>query len=77
MRCLFLLLIVLSGRVEGQSASECKWPNGLSSQLGIEADSSNQNNNRLQIFYAIVLDDEKINAAGLFVRRKGDSVKIL
>jgi hypothetical protein len=49
----------------------------LSSQLGIEADASHQNNNRLQILYAIVIDVEKINAAGLFGSRKGDRVKIL
>ena len=73
----FWLLIIIGWGVEGQPASECQWSPELLSLLGIEADPPTENNERLQIFHAVVIDVEKVNAAGLFGSRVGDRVKLI
>ena len=73
----FWLLIIIGWGAEGQPASECHWSPELLSLLGIDADPPTATNDRLQIFDAVVIDVEKVNAAGLFGSRIGDRVKLI
>ena len=73
----FGILFIFGWGVEGQPASECQWSPELLYILGIDADPTTENNDRLQIFHAVVIDVEKANAAGLFGSRIGDRVKLI
>ena len=73
----FWLLIIIGWGVEGQTDSDCQWSPELLNLLGIDADPPTEKNDRLQIFHAVVIDVEKVNAAGLFGSRIGDRVKLI
>jgi len=74
---LISLSTVLTGSSDGEVVGDCQWTDDLSGLLGIEADPPLLAHDRLQIVNAVVIEAEKINAAGLYGSRKGDKVKLI
>jgi len=71
------LSTVLTSSSEGKIAGDCQWTDDLSRLLGIEADPPLLAHERPQIVNAVVMEAEKISAAGLYGSRKGDKIKLI